>query len=207
VIIGVIVACEVGFWVVLAAALLARYALRLPRVSAVLLVCVPLVDLVLLAATVIDLRGGAQATAAHGMAAAYLGFSVAFGHRTIAAIDQRVAHRFAGAPSPDEVPPTSGDPIRQAWQQWRRAAAGWAVACALLVAAIALVNNGTRTAELTFWLWALSAGLAIWLVTGPVLAHLRRLRHLRDHRRSVRGPAPSMLGSCGAPEVGNHRSN
>ena len=47
-IIAAIVACEVGFWVVLAAGLLARYALRLPRLGGFLLLCVPLVDLALL---------------------------------------------------------------------------------------------------------------------------------------------------------------
>lgn len=94
-IVAVIVACELGFWVVLAAGLLARYGLRWPRIGAALLLCVPLVDLVLLGATVVDLRGGATATAAHGLAAAYLGFSVAFGHRTIRSLDQRVAHLYS----------------------------------------------------------------------------------------------------------------
>jgi len=104
VIVVVIVACEVGFWVVLVAGLLTRYGLGWPRTSSALLLCAPLVDLVLLAATVADLRGGAVASAAHGLAAAYLGFSVAFGHRTIQALDQRVAHRFAGAPAPSSLP-------------------------------------------------------------------------------------------------------
>ncbi|MFD0533927.1 hypothetical protein ACFQY7_09240 [Actinomadura luteofluorescens] len=58
---AVIAGCEIGFWVLLAAGLLARYPLRLRRTGAALLLCVPLVDLVLLAATAIDLRGGATA--------------------------------------------------------------------------------------------------------------------------------------------------
>jgi hypothetical protein len=67
--IAVIVAVEIAFWVLLAAGLTARYVLRLPRVGAALLIAVPLVDLVLLGATVIDLRGGATARVAHGLAA------------------------------------------------------------------------------------------------------------------------------------------
>ena len=43
------------------------------------MVGVPLLDLVLLAATVLDLRAGSTATFVHGLAAAYIGFSVAFG--------------------------------------------------------------------------------------------------------------------------------
>ncbi|WP_407342151.1 hypothetical protein [Pengzhenrongella phosphoraccumulans] len=81
--VAVIAACEVGFWVLLGAGLVARYALRRPRLGAALLVGVPLVDLVLLAATVLDLRAGSTATFVHGLAAAYIGFSVAFGHSTI----------------------------------------------------------------------------------------------------------------------------
>ena len=45
-VVAAIVACEIGFWVVLAAGLLTRYVLRRPRAGAALLVCVPLVDLV-----------------------------------------------------------------------------------------------------------------------------------------------------------------
>lgn len=172
-IVAVIVACEVGFWVVLAAGLLARYGLRWPRTSVVLLTCVPLVDLVLLAATVADLRGGATASAAHGLAAAYLGFSVAFGHRTIQALDQRVAHRFAGGPAPLRAPSDGVQRVRYEWQQWRRAALAWAVACTLLVAAIALVGDASRTTELNPWLWGLTATLALWLLGGPVLARAR----------------------------------
>lgn len=99
-----IVACEVAFWGLLGAGLVTRYVLRWPRLSASLLVGVPLVDLVLLAATVVDLRRGATATAAHGLAAAYIGFSVAFGHGIIRWADDRFAHRFAGGPPPRRPP-------------------------------------------------------------------------------------------------------
>lgn len=55
-----IVACEIGFWLVLLAGLLARYMLRRRRLGAVLLAGVPLIDIVLLALTVVDLRQGAR---------------------------------------------------------------------------------------------------------------------------------------------------
>lgn len=172
-IVVVIVACEVGFWVVLVAGLLTRYGLGWPRTSSALLLCAPLVDLVLLAATVADLRGGAVASAAHGLAAAYLGFSVAFGHRTIQALDQRVAHRFAGAPAPLKPARSGAGRVRYEWQQWRRAALGWAVASTLLVAAIGVVGDPGRTAELSSWLTGLTLALAAWLLAGPVLARAR----------------------------------
>lgn len=74
-----IVACEVGFWIVLLLALAARYLLRREPLSRALLVSLPLIDLVLLAFTAADLRRGTEATLAHGLAAAYIGFTIAFG--------------------------------------------------------------------------------------------------------------------------------
>lgn len=50
----------------------------------------------------IDLRGGATAGFAHGLAAAYIGFSLAFGHSLIRWADVRFAHRFADGPPPPE---------------------------------------------------------------------------------------------------------
>ena len=52
---AVIVGCEVGFWVLVGAGLGCRYLLRRRRESSVLLAAVPVLDLVLLAATMADL--------------------------------------------------------------------------------------------------------------------------------------------------------
>ncbi len=134
---------------------------------------VPLVDLVLLTATVLDLRGGATATAAHGLAAAYLGFSVAFGHQLITTLDRRAAHPFADGPAPARPPRTGPGRIRHEWAEWLRAAAAWVVACGLLLTAVAVVGDATRTAELTTWAWWLTGALLLWLATGSVLAQRR----------------------------------
>ncbi len=56
----VIVTCEIAFWVVLFTGLFVRYILNLKKSSTVLLVSVPLIDVVLLAATTIDLSQGAD---------------------------------------------------------------------------------------------------------------------------------------------------
>ena len=118
-IVAVIVACEIGFWAVLAAGLVTRYVLRRRRVSAVLLAAVPAVDLVLLAATVADLRAGAAPRVEHGLAAVYLGFSVAFGPAMVRWADVRFAHRWAGGPAPAPKPP-GGTPerVRLEWRDW-----------------------------------------------------------------------------------------
>ncbi|MDG4832463.1 hypothetical protein O7627_24595 [Solwaraspora sp. WMMD1047] len=169
---AVIAACEIGFWVVLGAGLVARYLLRMRRLSAVLLICVPLVDLVLLAATVLDLRRGATADFTHGLAAAYLGFSVAFGHSIVRWADQRFAHRFAGGPPPWKPPKSGWARTRYEWREWGKAVLGWAVACGLLGLGVLMVGDADRTAELTAWILRLSVAIAIWFVAFPLWATL-----------------------------------
>ncbi|MFI7488542.1 hypothetical protein ACIBXA_09175 [Micromonospora echinaurantiaca] len=166
--VAVIVACEIGFWVVLGAGLLARYPLRRPRLGAALLVCVPLVDLVLLAATAVDLRRGATADVTHGLAAAYLGFSVAFGHSMVRWADQRFAHRFAGGPPPVKPPRAGWARTRYEWREWGKGLAGWAIACGLLGAAILWVDDAERTRELANWIGKLTLAIVIWLVAFPL---------------------------------------
>ncbi|NBE84751.1 aldose epimerase family protein [Micromonospora rubida] len=166
--VAVIIGCEIGFWVVLAAGLVARYPLRRPRLGAALLICVPLVDLVLLAATALDLRRGATANVTHGLAAAYLGFSVAFGRSMVRWADQRFAHWFAGGPPPVRPPKHGWARTRYEWREWGKGLLGWAVACALLGAAILYVDDAERTHELWNWIQKLTLAIAIWLVAFPV---------------------------------------
>ena len=91
-ILAIIVACEIAFWVVIVFGLAIRYPLRRPRAGLVMLALVPLVDLILLLAVALNLRSGATATIAHSLAALYLGFSIAYGHRLIRWADIRGAH-------------------------------------------------------------------------------------------------------------------
>ena len=99
---ALIIGCEIAFWVVLVAGLLARYVAKAPRLGLALLICVPLVDLVLLIATVVDLRSGATAEWAHGLAAVYLGFSVAYGHQMITWADGWAAYFWGSGPRPSK---------------------------------------------------------------------------------------------------------
>ena len=141
---AVIVACEVGFWVVLLAGLAARYGLRRPRLGGALLVCVPLVDLALLVASVLDLRQGGVAGTAHGLAAVYLGVSVAWGHSMVRWADARFAHRFAGGPPPSRPPAGGVEHARYQRGQWARHLLAWAVGCGLLLGGVAIVGDAER---------------------------------------------------------------
>lgn len=164
VLIAVIAGCEIGFWIVLAAGLAARYPLRLRRTGAALLICVPLIDLVLLAATAIDLRGGATAGTGHGLAAAYLGYSVAFGHSVVRWADERFAHRFSGGPPPRGRPAYGAARTRYEWREFGKAALATAIACGILLAMIVLVDDPARTGALSAWLGRLGVVLAIWAI-------------------------------------------
>jgi hypothetical protein len=157
-----ILAAEIAFWVVLGAGLVARYLLGRRRLGAALLLMAPLVDLVLLAATTIDLARGASAAFAHGLAAAYIGFSVAFGPSVIRWADARFAHRFAGGPPPQRPPRYGRARARHEWREFGKALLAWAIASALLATAIAIVGDADRTQELQGWLVRLTTVLAIW---------------------------------------------
>ncbi|TLS40212.1 hypothetical protein FE633_42800 [Streptomyces montanus] len=150
-IVTLIIACEVAFWVLLAAGLAARYLFKMPRTGLALLLCEPLLELVLFAVSAIDLKNGADPDWKHGLAAAYIGFTVGLGHSTIKWADARVAHRFAGGPPPVR-PPKYG--AARAVHEWR-VAGRWitaaVVALALLQAAIWYVGSAGDTGSLRDW--------------------------------------------------------
>ena len=108
-----IIACEIGFWVVLVAGLGARYILRRRLLSHILLVCVPLLDLALLTLIAWDLvANGATAQFEHGLGALYLGFSLAFGHRIITVVGRAVRAPVRGRPR------TAADPEARGASAW-----------------------------------------------------------------------------------------
>lgn len=84
-----IVFCEIAFWIVIILGLVARYIFKLKRLGMFFLALTPLIDLILLITASIDLYRGAVASTAHGIAAVYIGVSIAFGKSMIEWADQR----------------------------------------------------------------------------------------------------------------------
>jgi hypothetical protein len=163
VIIGIVIACEIGFWVVITLGLLARYALRWKRTGAVLLALTPVVDLVLLVATAIDLRNGATASFAHALSAAYLGFSVAYSHALVRAADLRMAHRFAGGPAPRKL--YGAAYAKSCWQDLGRTTLAAAISAAVVALLAWITGDPSRTGALDDILPVLLLIVAIELVT------------------------------------------
>ena len=154
---ALILAGEVAFWAFVLSGLAARYLLRRPRLGLALLLMTPVVDLLLVAATVADLRAGATAGFFHGLAAIYVGVSVAFGRRTIRWADERFAHRFAGGPPPKRPPKHGPEYARREREGWYRHLAAWAIGSALMLGMVVLVGEPERTEQLSARaeLWAL----------------------------------------------------
>ncbi len=163
-----LVGCEAAFWVLLFSGLAARYVVQWPRVSGLLLLCVPLIDVVLLALTVVDLSRGAIATFAHGLAAAYVGFTVAFGATVIRWADERFAHRFAGGPAPLRPPARGWANVLYEIKLWGRCILAVGLTYGLLIGVIAFVNQPSRTEALNIWFRIPLGTVFFWFIFGPL---------------------------------------
>lgn len=176
-----ILAVEVAFWLTLAVGLAARYLLRMPRASTIILLCVPVLDLVLIALTAADLAGGVEPDWVHALAVVYLGFTIGFGHATVAWADRWFAFRFADGPRPPRPPKSGPDYVRRMWAEWRRVVVTWVVALPGLLSLIWVAGVGVPADWEALWadpLWSmalrLTAVAAIWFAAGPVYAMLFR---------------------------------
>ncbi|MFD3617998.1 hypothetical protein ACFWWT_22700 [Streptomyces sp. NPDC058676] len=147
-IVALIIACEVGFWVLLALGLAVRYLLKRRRTSVVLLLCEPVLELVLFVVTAIDLKNGAEPSWEHGLAALYIGYTVAYGHYTIRWLDGHAAHRLGGAPKPVGPPRYGMARARHEGRLWLRTLLAAAVACALLQGAVWYVGDSGDVSSL-----------------------------------------------------------
>ncbi|BDD74875.1 MULTISPECIES: hypothetical protein [Streptomyces] len=153
-VVALIIACEVGFWVLLALGLGARYLLKWRRTGVVLLLCEPVLELVLFAVTAWDLKNGAEPGWEHGLAALYIGYTVAYGHYTIRWLDGHAAHRLGGAPPPVKPPRYGRARAAHEGRLWLRTLLGAAVACALLQGAVWYVGDDGDVSSLRAFQWA-----------------------------------------------------
>ncbi|MCF7616709.1 hypothetical protein P9D51_18420 [Bacillus sonorensis] len=143
-----IIACEIGFWAFILLGLFFRYIANKKKISLFFLAATPVLDLVLLIATAIDLHNGATADTFHGLAAIYIGVSIAFGSRMIKWADVRFAHRFAGGPKPDKGPRYGKEHAKKEREGWIRHFAAWAIGAGLLAGLHLFIGDFERTQSL-----------------------------------------------------------
>ncbi|MFF5974443.1 hypothetical protein ACFY7C_23270 [Streptomyces sp. NPDC012769] len=177
-IVTLIVVCEVGFWVLLAAGLAARYLLRMPRTGLALLLCEPLLEVLLLVVTTIDLKNGADPSWRHGLAAVYIGYTVGHGHRTVKWLDGHAAHRLGGGPPPVKPPRYGMARARHEGAVWLGSVTAAAVASGLLLLASWYVGDTGDTSSLRMWMYGawravgihglIALSYAIWPKKEPV---------------------------------------
>lgn len=167
---AVIIASEVGFWVLIAVGLLVRYGARQRRAADWILASVPVLDLVLIGAVAFDLSQGSEVESVHHLAAYYLGFSVGFGPALIRWVDVRMAHRFAGGPAP--VKPRKGtvEYRRYLWEDWFHAVTACAIAAAVLAGLAFTVASDEQASALLGSIAPLGLIVGIWFLAGPAFA-------------------------------------
>jgi hypothetical protein len=161
-----IVGCEVAFWLVLLLSLVARYLLHREALSRWLLLSLPIIDMLLIVFTALDLRAGTTATVAHGLAAVYVGFTIAFGSIAVRWADTHFAYRFATGPAPPKSP-TEWKAVRLDLELWVRCIGAWVIAFTLIEALVFLVGNDAVTDPLYVWHRYGFACAFCWFIFGP----------------------------------------
>ena len=164
VIVTLIVVCEVGFWVLLAGGLALRYLARMPRTGAAVLLCEPLLEVVLLVVTAIDLKNGAEPDFRHGLAAVYIGFSATYGHYMVKWADGHFVHRFLKGPRPPKPPRYGMARAVHEWKLCARSVGAAAIAAGLLQCAVWYVGDDGQSESLHGWQVRMGAVVVISVV-------------------------------------------
>ncbi|KAA6450557.1 hypothetical protein VSK91_07205 [Bacillus swezeyi] len=143
-----IIACEIGFWVFILLGLFFRYIAGKKKIGFMMFACTPVLDLLLLIATAVDLHNGAKADTLHGIAAVYIGVSIAFGSRMIKWADARFAHRFAGGPKPEKGPQHGKEHAKKEREGWFRHFIAWVIGAAILAGMHLFIGDAESTEPL-----------------------------------------------------------
>ncbi|GLC88973.1 hypothetical protein [Lysinibacillus piscis] len=93
-----IITAEIAFWIVIIFGLISRYAFKMPKLSIFFFALTPVIDLLLIILTIVDLKRGTPAAISHGIAAIYIGVSIAYGKTMIAWADDKFQQWFLKKP-------------------------------------------------------------------------------------------------------------
>lgn len=154
-----IIACEIGFWVVILLGLITRYLFKRERLGFFFLALTPVIDLILLIVTATDLYNGAIATQVHAIAAIYLGISIAFGKSMVRWADEHFVY-YIQKQGPKPIRKTGLAHARHSMKGSLQHVLAYIIGSAFLVIMIYFIDDPARTE-------ALSGILKIW---GLVLA-------------------------------------
>ena len=200
---AVIVGCEVGLWVLIGLGMTLRYLVGLRRVSTAVLAGIPLLDVVLVIATAVDLHRGADVGLVHVLAGFYLGSSLAFGPAIVRWADVRFAHRFAGGLAPHPVPKHGPERHAHLMREWYRVVGTVVIASAVLVVLIAFFAAPQDQGSLWWWIGRAWAVVGLWYVFGPLWERGKAWSAPQPSAQSIGRVAddselPGHLDGCGA---------
>jgi len=155
-----IVICEVLFWVFILSGLIVRYLAKKEKIGLLLLAMTPIVDVALLFLTGIDLYRGATATAAHGVAAIYIGVSIAYGKSMISWADTNFRYYILKS-GEKPVKKTGMAFAKQQMGNWVRHLFAYVLGVGLLLGLTLWVGDASRTEafQQILQLWTLVLGI------------------------------------------------
>ncbi len=149
-----IVGCEIAFWIVILLGLTTRYIAKKEKMGFFLLALTPVIDLILLLVTGIDLYNGTKATTVHGIAAIYIGVSLAFGKSMIKWADEHFLY-YVMKQGQKPIKRFGREHANHGLKGWFQHLVAYGIGAGLLGALIYLLNDSQQTE-------ALSGILRIW---------------------------------------------
>lgn len=156
----VIVACEIAFWVVIILGLILRYVLKKNKIGLFFLALTPVIDLLLLVITGLDLYRGATATIAHAIAAVYIGVSIGFGKSMIKWADERFRY-YVTKDGSIPIKLYGFEYSKSHLKGWVKHVLSYLIGASFLIGLIFLINDISRTEALFNLLkvWTFAIGL------------------------------------------------
>jgi len=142
-----IIFCEISFWIVIILGLTVRYLLRFEKLGLVLLALTPLIDLLLLIATTVDLINGGKAEIPHGIAAVYISVSLVFGKSMIQWFDVRFQY-YITKTGPKPIKLKGMDYAIHYAKTWIKHLLSYAIGIGLLYLIKFIINDNQRTEAL-----------------------------------------------------------
>ncbi|MCM3215120.1 hypothetical protein [Niallia taxi] len=153
-----IIICEIAFWIFVLLGLFCRYMWKKKKLSAAFLLATPIIDLLLIAFTIIDINKGSEITVFHGLAAVYIGVTIAFGHSMIKWMDAHFSFRFAGGEKP--VKKYGRAHAIQEMVGWLRHLAAFAIgACLLYLMTLFIPKEDIKTLLPLIQVWTIVLGI------------------------------------------------
>jgi len=158
-----IIGCEIGFWIVILLGLIVRYIFKQKKLGLMLLALTPLIDLLLLIITSIDLYQGAVASTVHGIAAIYIGVSIVFGKSMIKWADERFQYYVMKEGTKPEKRYGMEYAIHY-FKGWLKHLLSYLIGNGLIFAMIYFINDSSRTQALFSLMMIWSVVLVIDLI-------------------------------------------